>query len=187
MKKVVPVLALALASVAGGFIPSHPAMADESSKAPAPQLKFNGRFRVIDSKKAQVAIKKAIDDVVSDMFLLKRPFARSRLTDTNPVLVEMRFHFKGKKMHYIYNGTKVIDSTLDAPFHKWKSPTDGNTYKIKEYMRGGALVQVIKGSEGKKVERFQLSKDGRVLTYYVTVTSPQLPKPLKYHYKLRRR
>ena len=187
MKKLLPILAVTLATFGTAFATSSPVMADDASKPQAPQLKFNGRYRVVSAKKAQAAIKVAIDKTVSEMFFIKRPFARSRLTDTNPVLVAMNFKFTGKKMHYLYNGNKLIDSTLDAPFHKWKSPTDGKTYQIKETIKGGVLIQTIKGSEGTKVERFKLSKDGKTLTYSVKVTSSQLPKPLRYHYNMRRR
>lgn len=183
---------VAASSVAAADAPPQasanaPAQASAAPSPPPAVQRLQGTYGCQNPQAATAAIEQAIEQAVSEMSFIKRPFARSRLKDTNPVLRTFAFQFADPVLTYTYNGVHVIRTTLDAQPVRWKSPEDGNTYWVSQKRVGNKIVQTLTGSEGTKRESFELSADGRTVSYQVTITSPQLPKPVVYRYRFERK
>ena len=163
----------------------HDVCADESAEAPAPSLE--GTYAPQNPKAAQAVIDNAIESVVQEMNFIKRPFARSRLRDTNPLLTQVRFQRQDDLLIYTYNAGNVIRLVPNGPAIRWKSPADGNTYETKATLVGRRFTLFFKGEEGSKKEVFELGADGTTLTVHSVITSPQLPKALEIRYTIKRK
>jgi hypothetical protein len=68
---------------------------------------------------------------------------------------------------------------------KW-TREDGETFDVSGKVAGSTLTQTFVAEDGKRVNVYTLSPDGKTLTMNVTVTSPRLPKPLNYKLVYRR-
>jgi hypothetical protein len=183
MRKSVILLATALSVVAA--CPAGDARADEPAASPASRLE--GTYAPLNAKAAQSGIEAAVESVVQEMNFIKRPFARSKLLDTNALLSSVRFQFQGDQLTYTYNGGHVIRLVVNGPAIRWKSPADGEFYETKGTLSGRRFTLSFKGEDGSKQEVFELGTDGVTLVYQAVVTSPQLPKTLRFTYTLKRK
>lgn len=184
MRKLVAAVVLGLSALA--VCPATTALA-EDPPANADAAKFEGSYAIVNATEAQAAVEAAIEALVSEMNFIKRPFARSKLRKTNALLTSIRMQFSADQVTYTYNAGHAIRTTLNGPAVRWKSPADDEHYQVTTTLKGQRFTQTFRGSDGTKQEIFDLSADGRTIAYQVVVTSPQLPRPLRYGYSFKRK
>jgi hypothetical protein len=63
---------------------------------------------------------------------------------------------------------------------KWTRPEDGEKLDVSMSLAGSTLTESFISPDGKRVNVFTPSADGKKLTMAVTVSSAKLPKPLTY-------
>jgi hypothetical protein len=180
-----PAMMIAAALSLATLVPSGQVRADEPAASPASAL--DGSYAPLNPKAAQAGIDASIESVVQEMNFIKRPFARSKLKDTNALLTSIRLQFQGNRVTYTYNSGHVIRLVVNGPAIRWKSPADDEFYETKATLSGRRFTLSFKGTDGSKDEVFELASDGTTLAYRAVVTSPQLPKPLRIAYTLKRK
>lgn len=160
----ISLLALVLALLA-------PAMA----RAQTPRLE--GTYTYVAS--ASDDIGKAIEQGTAKMNFITRPIARGRLRKTNPVYRTVMIAHTPTEVRVTTDGRAPIVSPADGAPIRWKRE-DGEELDVSTEWEDGALEQTFEAPDGKRVNVYRLSPDGRTLTMTVTVTSPRLPAPITY-------
>jgi len=133
---------------------------------------------VLDAK-ASDNVAKAIDNTVAKMNFITRPIARGRLEKTNPAYSMITLSFPGSNISVQLENRKPIVFPASGAAVKW-TREDGETFDVSGRVAGSSLTQTFVAEDGKRVNVFTLSADGKTLTLNVTVTSPRLPKALNY-------
>lgn len=185
MRKLVATVAVALSAAA--MMPSIEVRAEEPPALAEAAARFEGSWVPVNEATARAGILSAIENVVGEMNFIKRPFARSKLRSTNQLLANVQFQFSGAQLTYTYNGGKVIRTTVNGPAVRWKSPDDKEFYQVGTTLKDRRFTQTFRGADGSKQEVFDLDSSGKSLSYWAAVSSPKLPKVLRYSYPLKRK
>lgn len=153
-----------------------------SAVARADEPALRGVF--VNPTQPEAPIDAAIDAAVSRFTFAARPMVRSRLKKVNVALHRVEFVRNGAEIT-ITLGTNTPSTTAPGrPPVKW-TRNDGEIVDASIEWQGPVLVQTVTAGESKRVNRFELSPDGQVLTMKVTVTGPQLQTPVEYHLSFR--
>jgi hypothetical protein len=123
-------------------------------------------------------IETAIETTVAKMNFIKRPIARSRLKKTNEAHRRVEIGIGGGEISVAFDGRKPVKMPADGSTIRW-TRDDGETFQVNAAWEGERLVQTFKAEDGTRANAFSLGADGR-LNMQVTLTSPQLDKPLVY-------
>jgi hypothetical protein len=142
-----------------------------------------GRFAYVPERSA--VISQAVDVVVAEMNVLVRPIARSRLNTTNFPYQSITFAMMNGKASITTDKRRPIVASVDGNPVKWMRE-DGEVMEVSLQWQGSALQETIAADDGRRVNVFEVSPDGRELRMRVTVSSHRLPKPLAYTLVYRR-
>jgi len=136
---------------------------------------IEGAYRHLPERSPNIDI--AIEKAVAEMSFIKRPIARSRLKKTNAVYRTVEISRTDDQVIVALNGTPI---TMPAGGHpvKWKRD-DGEVFDVSVAWRNSAVDQTFKAPDGTRVNTFRLNADG-TMSMDVTITSEQLPQPIKY-------
>jgi len=145
---------------------------------------LNGRYAV--DRVASADIRAAIEETIADMGFLRRPIARIRLRNTNPIGTAVSIEVTDERARITFDESPPMESLLDGTPVRWRRE-DGEEFDLETVGQGDALVQTLTTEQGSRTTRFQLSSDGFTLALVVSVSSPQLPRPLEYTLIYRRR
>lgn len=147
---------------------------------------LQGTF-VYDTNAAQSAdvIQKAIDTAVAKMNFITRPIARGRLKKTNPLYQRIEIAQAADQISVRFDNGKPVLMPADGRSVKW-TRDDGEVFDVNASVRSTELVQTFKAEDGQRLNQFSLGPDSNALTLDVTLSSPQLPAPVKYTLKYRR-
>lgn len=129
-------------------------------------------------------IDKAVEAATSKMNFVIRSVARSRLKKTNPPYQRIDIRNDGSQITVRFDKGNPVVMPADGAAVKWKRD-DGEVFDVSAHAQGSQLRQTFKAEDGQRVNEFNMSADG-VLTLNVTLTSPQLPQPVKYVLTYRR-
>lgn len=124
----------------------------------------------------------AIEGVVKEMHAVARPIARRRLKKTNPAYARIALHFTGNAVRINAGAGGTVVLPLSGAPVRWKH--DGETLTVSGQSSGNSLAETFQAADGRRTNTFTPTKDG--LTLSVTLTSPRLPKPLRYTLAYRR-
>ena len=139
----------------------------------------------VNPLQSEEPIRTAIEAALKDFNFLTRPFARSQLKKDNPVIKSVAITH-GEKAVTITLGPSAPNTTEPGRSAvKWIRP-DGEVFDVSTAWEGATLVQTFVASYGKRVNRYTLSADGTALALRVTLSSPQLKKPLEYQLSFNR-
>ena len=144
-------------------------------------------FPLAESKgKATQRIHGAIEKLVDDMNFIKRPFARSKLKDTNKICSSVSIKVAGADVSVQCGSDKVFTTPKDGSKKRVKGTT-GDMYDLTQKVTGDTVIQTFHAEEGKRTARYIMDKDHKKLTMDVKVESDQLPYPLTYkvYYKMK--
>lgn len=159
-------------AIFGGFLlgmASFPATADDPRIA--------GHYVLVSGRSASVEV--AVEKAVAEMNFVVRPVARSRLNKTNQPYKHITLATTPGMLSITTDKRAPIVAPADGSPVKWRRE-DNELLNVSMQWRGSALQEVFAAEDGKRVNQFELSPDGRELKLIVTVTSTRLPKPLSY-------
>jgi len=130
-------------------------------------------------------IDQAIDAAVAKMNFIKRPIARGRLARTNPLYGRIEISQDAAEIRVRFDDGNPVVMPLDGASTQW-TRGDGEVFDVSANLQESQLIQTFKAGDGQRVNHFSLEPDGSTLTLQVTLSSPQLPEPVKYTLTYRR-
>ncbi len=151
------------------------ALASPQSLADNP--KMAGHYVYVPERSAKVA--DAVEKTVQEVNFVIRPIARSRLNKTNQPYQNITLATAPEKLSITTDKRAPIVTPADGKPVKWKRE-DGETLDVSMKWQGEALQETFAADDGKRVNLYELSPDGRELKMLVTVSSKRLPRPLVY-------
>jgi hypothetical protein len=133
--------------------------------------------------RAQALIDEAIDTGVESMGPLRRSVGRRRLRAKNEIRRELEIAFTGERVAIRYDRDRYevrrnVRETVTLP--------DGERVQLRATVEGPRLVLDWKTDDGERRDTFTRRADG-TLVFGVTVTSEQLPTPVRYRLVYRAR
>lgn len=133
--------------------------------------------------RAQALIDEAIDVGVESMGPLRRSVGRRRLRAKNEIRRELEIAFTGERVAIRYDRDRYevrrnVRETVTLP--------DGERVQLRATVEGPRLVLDWKTDDGERRDTFTRRADG-TLVFGVTVTSEQLPTPVRYRLVYRAR
>ena len=148
-----------------------------SAVVSAQERTLTGTYRLAPD--AQQVVDKAIDKAAAQFNFLIRPVARSRLKKTNPVHDRLVIEQTDRDISVTFDHDKPIRTVANDGPIKW-TRDDGEVFDLATQLRQGVLMHTFVASDGRRVNSYSLSPDGRTLTLQVTLTSEQLKSPVEY-------
>ncbi|HEY5810985.1 MAG TPA: hypothetical protein VIT67_23640 [Povalibacter sp.] len=134
----------------------------------------------VNAGNSKDVIDKAIDTAVEKMNFLVAGIARSRLRKTNTLYERIEITNDGAQISVKFDQRQPIVMPADGSAVKW-TREDGEVFDVSARSAGSQLEQTFRTEEGQRVNHFTLLPQGSLtLTLDVTVSSPQLPAPMKY-------
>ena len=148
-----------------------------AAPAPVSALEFSGTYRFLPSQSDD--IDSAIERAIQPMRFIVRPFARSRLRKINAPYARLMIHTTTGDVTFVGDPRAPIDTPANGQAIDWKRE-DGEPFSVSTAWDGGVLEQTFVSGTGRRVNRYTLSPDGRLLTMRVTVTGGGLSGTLAY-------
>jgi hypothetical protein len=182
-KRARPFVALALFATVGAVAPSlartqddvHPRIAD-----------FSGTYENRRPDGGEAIITEAIREGTGSMRKVRRRVARRRLNAVNPPVHQITIRPNGEGVRIAYDEVRENRTPRLGVFADSRS-ADGGAVEVKHDLVGLTLHETYREKDGGAVNIFKLSNDGRALVLEVTITSPQLPGPIRYRLEFLRR
>ena len=132
-------------------------------------------------------LENAINRAVARMNLVVRQIARPRLRSTNTAYPTLVMTYDQSTVRVDMAGRPSVSSPANGQPVLWQRQTGGTCREMKgDCVRvsaewdGGNLKHTFQAEDGRRVNVYSVSPDGKTLTMNVTVTSPRLPQPLTY-------
>ena len=153
--------------------------------APAPVVRvaqaasFAGTYTL--NARASDNVQSAINEAASHVMFLIRGIARSRMRATNPVYQRVTIGETASEFSIAFDQRAPVRTPSNGARTPW-TREDGEKFQVMTAVEGGRLHQTFIADDGRRVNVFSLSPDGKTLTMETTVSSPKLPQPL--HYRL---
>ena len=126
-----------------------------------------------------------IEDAVGKLNFLTRDIARERLKKLNPAYREVAITSSPDEISVSVDNQPPLRAPAKGAPVAWVSP-DGGKVNVSMQLVGRRLAQTFTSADGRRVNDYTLSPDGRTLTVQVTETSPQLPQDITYKQVYRR-
>ena len=132
-------------------------------------------------------INDAIEDAVGKLNFLTRHIARGRLKKLNPTYHQVAISSSSNEISVSVDTQPPLRTPAKGTPVAWVGP-DGAKVKATMQLAGGHLVQTFTSADGRRVNDYTLSRDGRMrmLTMQVTETSPRLSETIRYKQVYRR-
>jgi hypothetical protein len=124
-------------------------------------------------------INEVIKDAVGKLNFLTRDIARERLKKLNPAYRQIAISSPPNEISVTADNQPPLRTPANGAPVAWTAP-DGRHVNASMQLVGGRLAQKFTSADGRRVNNYILSLDGRTLTMQVTETSPQLPEPITY-------
>lgn len=132
-------------------------------------------------------LENAINRAVARMNLVVRQIARPRLRSTNTAYPNIVMSYDQNSVRVEMAGRPTVSSPANGQPVLWQRQTGGTCREMKgDCVRvsaewdGGNLKHTFQAEDGRRVNVYSVSPDGKTMTMNVTVTSPRLPQPLTY-------
>ena len=119
----------------------------------------------------------AIEDTVKDMNFIKRPIARKKLINKNPVYQKVTITVGAQEISIQFDARTPVKMPADGKAVPW-TREDGDRFMVSAKVEGNKLTQHFKSDEGERINVFTVGD--KKLNLGVTVKSPSLPKALTY-------
>ncbi len=132
-------------------------------------------------------LESAINRVVSRMNVVVRQIARPRLRSTNTAYPSIAMSYDQASVRVDMAGRPSVSSPANGQPVLWQRETGGacremkgDCVRVSAEWEGGNLKHTFQAEDGRRVNVYSVSPDGKTMTMNVTVTSPRLPQPLTY-------
>lgn len=115
-----------------------------------------------------------------------RPIARGRLKRTNRPYQKVVIRYTPAQVSIATDARAPIQTPANGTPVDWTRPEDGEKLRVSTEWENGRIEQTFQAKDGRRVNSYSITPDGRVMSLQVTVTSPRLPKPVSYTLRYRR-
>src|SRR5882672_9299532 len=116
-----------------------------------------------------------IEDAVGKLNFLTRDIARGRLKKLNPAYRQVAITFSPNEISVTVDNQPPLRTPANGAPIAWVGP-DGGKVNASMQLAGRRLAQTFTSADGRRVNDYTLSPDGRTLTMQVTETSPDCLK-----------
>jgi hypothetical protein len=140
---------------------------------------LEGRYALAEPQHAEATIDAAIDSVVSELFFLARPFARSKLKAATDPCPKLEIDLE----------PETVSVWCPRDEDRFVSPSDGQPVEttfeekkltLEQQVRGDEIRQRMEGQDGVRINRYRLEGDRETLRMEIELKSPRLPRPVRY-------
>ena len=146
---------------------------------------FTGTYVFEGGQKQRDGVNEAIELSVASLNALIRNMGRKRLQETNTIPKQLSIQLSGHDLEILFDGDGH-SAKLDGTPLKTKDKS-GDKLKVSHRMRGAKLTELLDGTGGDRHNTFKLSDDGNHLTVKVKISSSQLPVPVEYSLRYKRK
>ena len=126
-----------------------------------------------------------IEDAVGKLNFPTRDVARGRLKKLNPAYRQIAISSSPNEISVTADNQTPLRAPANGAPVVWTGP-DGGKVNASMQFADGRLAQTFTSADGRRVNNYTLSPDGRTLTMQVTETSPRLSQTIKYKQVYRR-
>jgi hypothetical protein len=126
-----------------------------------------------------------IEDAVRKLNFLTRDIARARLKKLNPAYHQVAITSSPNEISVTVDKQPPLRTPAKGGPVAWVGP-DGGKVNASVQLADGRLAQTFTSADGRRVNDYTLSPDGRTLTMQVTETSPKLFQTITYKQVYRR-
>ena len=126
-----------------------------------------------------------IEHAVGKLNFLTRDIARERLKKLNPAYREVAITSSPNEISVVVDNQLPLRAPAQGAPVGWVGP-DGGKVNVSMQLAGRRLAQTFTSADGRRVNDYTLSPDGRTLTMLVKETSPRLSQSIKYKQVYRR-
>ncbi|HEX4707968.1 MAG TPA: hypothetical protein VH229_09600 [Candidatus Udaeobacter sp.] len=130
-------------------------------------------------------INEVIETAVGKLNFLTRDIARGRLEKLNPAYRKVAIISSPDEISVTVDNQRPLQTPVKGAPVAWVGP-DGGKVKASMQLAGRRLAQTFTSADGRRVNDYTLSPDGRTLTMQVTETSPRLSQTITYKQVYRR-
>ena len=154
-----------------------------STPAAAQKGSLNGTYTLDEADSDSISA--VIEGAVGKLNFLKRPIARGMLKKINPAYRQVTIAASSNELSVAVDNQPALRTPANGTSVVWVGP-DGGKVNVSMQLAGGHLEQIFKSADGRRVNDYTLSPDGRMLIMQVTETSPRLSQPISYKQVYRR-
>jgi hypothetical protein len=130
-------------------------------------------------------INEAIETAVEKLDFVRRDIARGRLRKLNPAYHQVAITSSANEISVTVDNQPPLRTPAKGAPVAWVGP-DGGKVNASMQLTGRLLAQTFTSADGRRVNDYTLSPDGRTLTMQVTETSPRLSQTITYKQVYRR-
>src|SRR4029077_10884432 len=130
-------------------------------------------------------INEVIETAVEKMNFVTRDIARGRLTKLNPAYRQVAIPSSPNEISVTGDNQPPLRTPAKGGPVVWVGP-DGGKVNASMQLTGRLFAQTFTSADGRRVNGYTLSPDGRTLTMQVTETSPRLSQTITYKQVYRR-
>ena len=154
-----------------------------STLAAAQESSLDGTYILDETDSAN--INEVIEDAVGKLNFVTRDIARGRLKRLNPAYRQIAISSSPNEISVTVDNQPPLRTPANGAPVAWIGP-DGGKVNASMQLADGRLTQTFTSADGRRVNDYNLSRDGRTLTMRVTETSPRLSQPITYKEVYRR-
>jgi sugar lactone lactonase YvrE len=126
-----------------------------------------------------------IEHAVGKLNFVTRDIARERLKKLNPAYRQVAITSSPNEISVTVDNQQPLRTPAEGAPVAWVGP-DGGKVNVSMQLAGRRLAQTFTSADGRRVNDYTLSPDGRTLTMQVRETSPRLPQGITYKQVYRR-
>ena len=126
-----------------------------------------------------------IETAVEKLNFVMRDIARGRLKKLNPAYRQVAVTSSPNEISVAVDNQPPLRTPAKGAPVAWIGP-DGGKVNASMQLAGRRLAQTFTSADGRRVNDYTLSPDGRTLTMQVTETSPRLSQTITYKQVYRR-
>jgi hypothetical protein len=130
-------------------------------------------------------VNEVIEDAVGKLNFLTRDIARERLKKLNPAYHEVVITSSPNEISVTVDNQRSLRTPAKGAPVAWVGP-DGRKVNASMQLAGQRLEQTFTSGDGRRINDYTVSSDGRTLTMQVTETSPRLSQAITYKQVYRR-
>jgi hypothetical protein len=146
---------------------------------------FVGKFGFVGGQHQRDLVAEAIERAVQSLPAFHH-VARTRLTEANPIPSAVRISMDGDDVVVVYGDQDPQRAPLDGSPRTWRNRA-GKTVELRHALRGGKLVQTIRGEEGRRVMVWSFDPERELLRVKCTMSGTRLPEPVRYRLSFKKR
>ena len=130
-------------------------------------------------------INEVIETAVGKLNFVTRDIARGRLEKVNPAYRKVAITSSPNEISVTVDNQPPLTTPVKGAPVAWVGP-DGGKVSASMQLAGRRLAQTFTSADGRRVNDYTLSPDGRTLTMQVTETSSRLSQTIMYKQVYRR-